>query len=171
MKVTTMRKLAFLAAIALTGVFGLSACNQQESGEQAQQQVQAPATKPTDPTDSTGWKKYLVEQVKQHMQGVNTRPYMYYVPGGDSDDALSQRQNQLDNVSDVVARTVLPGNMMAFGGPDSAKTADLIIAAFKNAQPGSFKGVVVLFVGDAADQQRVADALKPSAAEFRFAQM
>jgi hypothetical protein len=93
------------------------------------------------------------------------------VPGGDSDDALSQRQNQLDNVSDVVARTVLPGNMMAFGGPDSAKTADLIVAAFKNAQPGLFKGVVVLFVGDAADQQRVADALKPSAAEFRFAQM
>ncbi|MCE5231710.1 MAG: hypothetical protein ABFC67_00550 [Mizugakiibacter sp.] len=166
-----MRKLAFFAAIALTGAFGLSACNQQEAADQTQQQVQAAVTKPTDGNDTAGWKKYLVQVVTQHMQGVNARPYMYFVPGGDNDEAVGQRQNQQDNVSDVVARTVLPGNMMAFGGPESAKTADLIVAAFKNAQPGSFKGVVVLFVGDAADQQRVGDAVKPSAAEYRFVQM
>jgi hypothetical protein len=31
--------------------------------------------------------------------------------------------------------------------------------------------VVVLFVGDSADKQRVQDAIAPSGADFRFAQM
>jgi hypothetical protein len=66
---------------------------------------------------------------------------------------------------------VLPGNLLAFGGPDSAKTADFVISAFGKAQPGTFKGVIVLFIGDEADHQRVEDAIKPSGATFRFVQM
>jgi len=61
--------------------------------------------------------------------------------------------------------------MLVFGGPDSGKTADLIVAAFKDAKPGSFKDVIILFIGDKADEQRVTDALKPIGATFRFVAM
>mgnify|MGYP001552894608 CR=1 FL=1 len=70
-----------------------------------------------------------------------------------------------------MARGVLPGNLLAFGGPDSTKTADLVVAAFKDAKPGSFKDVIVLFIGDKAHEQRVTDALKPTGATIRFVVM
>lgn len=163
-----MRKLIFVAALGLATVFSLSACNKQEN---TQTQEVMP-TKPASPTDKTGWKNYLVAIVKKNLDGMTAkRPYLYFIPAGDTDEALSQRMNQLGNVQDVVARTVLPGNLMAFGGPDSATTADFIAKAFANAQKGAFKGVIVLFIGDQADRQSVADALAPSGATFRFVQM
>jgi hypothetical protein len=110
--------------------------------------------------------------VKQNMKDVKTNhPYMYFIPSGDAQDVQDARKNQLDNVSTTVARGVLPGNMMAFGGPDSKLTADMIIDSFKEAQDGTFKGVVVLFIGATADQDRVKDALAKSAADYRFVEM
>jgi hypothetical protein len=106
------------------------------------------------------------------MQGMKAdRPYPYLVPGGDSEEAVAGRGRQLSNVQDTVARGVLPGNMLVFAGPDSAKTADLVGEAFKDAKPGSFKDVIILFIGDQADQQRVDDVLKPTGATVRFVQM
>jgi hypothetical protein len=102
------------------------------------------------------------------MQGMSaSQPYAYMVPAGDSDDVKDSRDRQLSNVQDTVARGVLPGNMLVFGGPDSGKTADLLTTAFKDAKPGSFKGVIVLFIGDKADEQRVEDVLKPTNATIR----
>jgi hypothetical protein len=60
--------------------------------------------------------------------------------------------------------------MMAFGGPDSKMTSDLIINAFKDAQPGSFKDVVVLFIGATAEGAAVKLALDPTGADVRFVQ-
>ena len=164
-----MRKLALYAAVALIGALSLSAC--QKQADQAAPQAQQVA-RPTSPTDTAGWKAYLVQVVTKNMEGMTAnQPYMYYVPAGTDDATVQARQRQLDNVSGTVARGVLPGNLMAFGGPDSSQTAQMIITAFKDAQPGSFKGVIVLFVGDKADEQGVAQALQGSAATFRFVQM
>jgi hypothetical protein len=66
---------------------------------------------------------------------------------------------------------VLPGNLLAFGGPNSSKTGDFVIAAFKDAKPGSFKGVIVVVIGDQADQQRVEQALQPTGATVRYVLM
>ena len=60
---------------------------------------------------------------------------------------------------------------MAFGGPDSTTTADLIIDSFKDAGAGTFKDVTILFVGAQADSDRVKEALVPAAASYRFAEM
>src|SRR5262249_54435 len=107
-----------------------------------------------------------------NLQGVKTsRPFMYLVPAGDGADQQEQRKNQLDNVTMAVQRGVLPGNMMAFGGPDSKLTADLLIEAFKPAQDRAVKGVVVLFVGGPADNDRVKEALTKTGAELRFVEM
>jgi hypothetical protein len=165
-----MRKILPLLALC-SALFVLVACN--SSDEQAQQAAaeQAPAVlpAPTDPNDKDAWKKYLVSVVTANMQGVKSNhPYMYYVPAGQDDAAVADRGNQLENVRNVALRGVLPGNMMAFGGPDSAITAQLIVDAFTDVQAGAFKDVVILFIGAPADAETVKQALASSGAEVRF---
>ena len=165
-----MRKILATIVIACAATFALSACDQKEKAKDATaDQAAAVVPKPTDANDKTAWKKYLVSVVTANMTGVKTNhPYMYFVPSGDDDAAKTDRANQLDNVKNVVARGVLPGNLMAFGGPDSKITADLIVEAFKEVQAGAFKDVIVLFIGSAADAETVKQALTPSGAEVRF---
>ncbi|HJU38775.1 MAG TPA: hypothetical protein VJ724_04325 [Tahibacter sp.] len=166
-----MRKFLQIALIGVLSTFALAACDKKEE-EKAAAPVAVEVKMPTDANNTQAWKAYLVDVVKRNMAGVTSgRPYMYFVPGGDTTEAQDQRINQLSNVQTVVARTVLPGNMIAFGGPDSKLTADLILDAFKDAKPGAFKDVVVLFIGAPADQQRVQDALAPTAAVYRFVEM
>ena len=164
-----MYKYALLAAIAITGI---TACSQQdESAQQPTEQVAA-VTKPTDPNDSKAWNAYLGQIVQKNMQGMTAdRPFPYLVPGGDTEDANALRQRQLEQVQDTVARGVLPGNMLVFAGPSSTKTADLLIEAFKDAKPGSFKDVIILFIGDKTDEDRVNAALQPTGATVRFVAM
>jgi hypothetical protein len=165
-----MRKFLIAATLALAGTLALSACNKQDDGQQTTQQ--AAATKPTNPNDAQAWNAYLSQIVQNNMQGMTAeRPYAYLVPAGDDDDAKAKYNRQLENVQDTVARGVLPGNLLAFAGPNSAKTADFVIAAFKDAKPGSFKDVIVLFIGDQADKDRVTTALQPTGATVRFVAM
>jgi hypothetical protein len=165
-----MRKFLIAATFALAGSLVLSACNKQEDTQQTTQQ--AAATKPTDPNDAQAWNAYLGQIVQNNMQGMTAeRPYAYMVPAGDDDDAKAKYDRQLQNVQDTVARGVLPGNLLAFAGPNSARTADFVITAFQGAKPGSFKDVIVLFIGDEADKDRVTTALQPTGATVRFVAM
>jgi hypothetical protein len=169
MKVTTMRKFLQIAVLGAMSLVALSGCNKKE---EAAAPVAVEVRMPTDATNRQAWKAYLVDVVKRNMQGVTSRaPYMYFVPAGDDQAAIDERINQLENVRTVVERTVLPGNMMAFGGPNSTQVADLVTDAFKEAKQGSFKDVIVLFIGSTADQQRVQDAIATSGATYRFVEM
>jgi hypothetical protein len=170
-----MRKIFPAIAFTCVAALVLGACGQ---AEQAPQQQAAAEQKPevlpapTNPTDKSAWKQYLVSVVTANMQGVKSNhPYMYFVPAGDDDAAKTDRDNQLENVKTVVDRGVLPGNMMAFGGPDSKLTAQLVVAAFKDARAGAFKDVVVLFIGAAVDADGVKQALAASGADVRFVEV
>ena len=166
-----MRKLILVAAVALTASLVLTACNKQ-SDQQVTQQSAQQAPKPTDPNDTQAWNAYLGQIVRKNMQGMTAnQPYAYLVKAPTDDDAKAQNDRQLQGIKDTVARGVLPGNMLVFSGPNSAATADLVIAAFTGASPGTFKGVIVLFIGDKVDEQRVEDVLKPTGAIARFVQM
>jgi hypothetical protein len=175
-----------MLSFALCTVLLLAACgpSDEDKANAAAAAAAAEAAKPVPlppaGSDDAAWQKYLVSVVTRNMQGVKTnRPYMYYVPAGEDLAAEEARGRQLDEVSNTVARGVLPGNMLAFGGPDSKLTADMIVAAFSGdadksttgANDGSFKNVVVLFAGAAADEDRVKQALVKSGAEFRFVEM
>lgn len=165
-----MRKFLTAATLALAASLALSACNKQDDGQQVTQQ--AAATKPTDPGDTQAWNAYLSQIVQNNMQGMTAeRPYAYLVPAGDDEEAQAKYGRQLQAVQDTVARGVLPGNMLAFAGPSSAKTADFVVAAFQGAKPGAFKDVIVLFIGDEADKDRVLAALQPTGATARFVAM
>lgn len=167
-----MRKFALIAAIALAAGLVLGGCSQgSDQDQQASQQAKA-ITKPASITDAKGWNAYLGQLVQKNLQGMAAQqPYAYLVTPGQTDDDKAQNDRQLQNVQDAVARGVLPGNLMAFAGPVSATTADLVVAAFKDAKPGTFKDVIVVFIGDKADEQRVADVVNPTGATFRFVQM
>jgi len=170
--------------LVLAAAFVLTACGPSEADNEKAAAAAAAAQKlaaeqvalvlPKDANDTIGWKKYLSAQVTKFTRDNEATVkanhlYMYYVPGGDSQDAQNLRQQQLNNVTDnVISRGVLPGNLMAFGGPESKATADLIVDAFKGAADGSFKGVFVVFIGGATDQDRVKDSLTKSGADFRF---
>jgi len=165
-----MRKFMQAALLGLVSTLVLTACDKKE--EAAPAPVAVEVKMPTNATDRNAWKAHLVDVVKRNMAGVTSnRPYMYFVPAGEDQAAQDERINQLQNVQTIVARTVLPGNMLAFGGPDSKLTGDLIGDAFKDAKAGAFKDVIVLFVGAAADQQRVQDIVAPSGATYRFVEM
>ncbi len=166
-----MHKLIIVAALALTASLALTACNK-DSGQDTSQQTAQQVTKPTDPNDAKAWNAYLGQIVQKNMKDMTAnQPYAYLVKAPLNTEATEQNGRQLQNVQETVARGVLPGNMLVFAGPDSTTTADLVIAAFKDASAGAFKGVVVLFIGDVKDQQRVEEALTPTGATIRFVAM
>ncbi len=171
-EVIVMRKLLFIAAIALLGTLGLAACSH---GNQGQATTQAKLTRPTCSSDADtcikAWQGYLSQIVEANMGNISNTPYVYFVPSA-ADPATNATVGRVqDQLNTIVAGTVLPGNLVAVGGPSSATTAQLLENAFKQASPGSFKGVVVLFIGDQADSAAVKAAIDPSGATFKFAQM
>lgn len=166
-----MNRILRTAAIGLTLV-ALAACGKKDEAAPAAAPAAPAAAALTVPADgdNQAWKMYLVNVAKKNMEGIRNSPYMYYLPAAAAADFEDQYTRQLDNVSDTVARGVLPGNMLAFGSPESAKMADLIVEAFKSAEAASMKDVRVLFIGDAADSERAKAAVDPSGATFVFAE-
>ena len=125
-------------------------------------------------TDDKEWKMYLQQVVGQHMDGVTDRVFPYYLPAnstaptpGDA-SGRSQYDRQLENVQNVLGRNVLPGNMLVFGSPDSAKMADLLVAAVATGKSDSLKGSQVLFIGKAEDNARVQVAAQAVGAKYIF---
>lgn len=157
---TLVRFAAVLAVLLL-----VAACTKQEAAAPA---VAAPLHAPASQTDDTGWKAYFQDAIGHHDDGVTDRSNAYYLPAPGGADYDGKYNRQLSGVQDVVARGVLPGNMLAFMSPDSTRMADLIVAAFKDSSAGSMKGVIILFVGKSADNERVKAAVTVSGATFRF---
>lgn len=152
---------------------GLSACQSGEDSDAAKTAAPVELNAPAG-NDDNAWKTYLGQVVGQHMSGVTDRVFPYYLPANsteptpDDADNQSQYDRQLENVSTVLARTVLPGNMLAFGSPDSAKMADLVIAAFAGAKADAMKGSQVLFIGKPEDSERVKTAAEAVGATYIF---
>ncbi len=154
-------------------VLALAACESKEDKAKAEKAAaraaasEAAMVVPTS-TDAMAWRTYLTEVVRRNMQGVENPPFMYFLPSPDSEDFENTFRRQADNVGGVLARGVLPGNLLAFGSPDSGKLADLIVDAFDFAGKESMKDVKVLFVGKQEDVERVRAAVEPSGATLVF---
>jgi hypothetical protein len=181
-----MKKYSFrLILVLLTALF-LVACGpseeeKQKAAETAAAQAKAAAEAaamvvPKDAADKSAWQKYfsatIMKFMRENPNGITTNhPYFYWVPAGDGADQQTDRSNALENVKTAVGRGVTKGNLMAFGGPDSKLTSDLAVEAFKDAGEGSFKGVIVLFIGAQADSDKVKDAVAKSGAGYRFIEL
>lgn len=152
----------------------LSACDmgKDSATTDGQQQATSVAVSVPTGTDDKAWREYLMSVAKQNMQGIRNSPYMYYLPSTQDPEFEQKYLRQMENVESVIARTVLPGNMLAFGSPESARMADMVETSFTNwAEPNAFQGVRVLFIGQEADRARVEAAVQPSGAEFVFVEV
>ena len=158
MKITT--RLLLIACLALPL---LTACKQEEAPKA---EVAAALSAPTS-TDENEWNAYLTDVVKRNADGA-TNMYAYTLPVDTSADFQGYYDRQLEKAQLDVARGGMEGTLLAFGSPSSAKSADLAVAAFANAAPGTMKGVKVLFVGAANDSDRVKAAVEPSGATYLF---
>lgn len=154
-----------LAACLGMSVVSLAACKKEEAP--AQQAEATPMTAPTG-TEDAAWKPYLQDVVGRNMGTISNSPIMYYLPAETDSDFQGKYDRLAEQVGNAVQRGVTAGNMVAFGSPASAKMADLIVASFAKAEPGSFNGARVLFVGAAVDNDRVKAAVAPSGAEYVF---
>ena len=160
---TTLHRTATVALLALFA-FGLAACQKEEAPKAA---AAAPVTAPKDGNENA-WQTYASDVVKRNMDGVTNSPYVYFLPADSAADFQGQYDAQLDKVKTDITRGILEGNMLAFVSPASAKMADLVTAAFTGIEPNTMKGVKVLFIGQAADSERVKAAVAPAGVNYVF---
>jgi len=144
---------------------GLVACKKEDAAKlpQTQSVLSAPAK-----DDDASWRQYLVEVTKQNMGNISNSPFMYYL-GPDSDAEFEEKwERQVGNVKTALARGIAPGNMLAFGSPASVKMAELIENTFVDIDEGTMKGVRILFIGEANDNERVQTVVQPTGADYIF---
>ena len=156
-----------LLMIALLSMPLLAACQKEEAPAADAAAVAAPLTRPAT-NDDAEWGAYLSDVVTRNMGDITRNPYLYYLPGSDSAGFEGARERLQEEVEVAMQRGIVEGNLVAFGSPESAMMADIIVSAFAKVDPGSMDGVRVLFIGDAADNERVKTAVAPAGVVYQF---
>ena len=157
----TIARLLMIAVLALP----LAACKKPE--EAPKEAEKAPVSAPVN-DDASAWRAYVTDVVGRHMDGVTNPPFVYLLPSETSPDFQGSYDRLLDKAKSDVSRGILKGNMLAYASPNSAKTADLIIAAFTDVKPEKLKGVKLVFIGKAEDNERVKAAVTASGVDYHF---
>jgi hypothetical protein len=160
------------ALLLLAAVFALSGCETPEDEASTEKKAATAAQLPVPTTsDDNLWKAYLGQEINKHTGVVTDRVISYYLPADNATveaDGRSKYDRLSEGVTAAVSRTVLPGNLLAFGSPDSARMADLITSAFSGAKPDALKGSHVLFIGKAEDSARIKALVEGSGAKYIF---
>lgn len=162
MKTTTRLLLTAVLALPL-----LAACKKEEAAKPAEK---PPLTAPASLDDEKAWEAYVVDVVQRRVEaeGLNTNPYVYFLPPESKPGFQDEYNRLLEKATVDAARGITEGNMLAFASPSSAKMADLVVAAFAKAQPGSMKGVKFVFIGKPEDSERVKAAVAPTGVDYVF---
>jgi hypothetical protein len=157
----TMTRLLVIACLALP----FAACKKEEAQTAAVEA--APMAAPTT-DDVAAWRAYVTDVAKRHMDGVNNSPYVYFLPGEASEGFGGQYERQLEKVEGDLGRGIIEGNMLLFASPSSAKAAELAVTGFSQVQPGTMKGVKVVFIGKPEDGEKVKAAAEPAGVKYVF---
>ena len=145
-------------------VLPLAACNKEEAPKVVEK---APVPAPTN-DDIGAWRLYVSDVVRRNMGSIGNQPYVYLLPGESDGDFQGNYERLAEKAHLYVARGIISGNMLAYASPASAKMADIVIAAFKDVPPETMTGVRVVFIGDAADNERVKAAVSPAGVTYVF---
>ena len=159
-----MKKMTKVLLVAVMALPLLAACKKEEAPVAV---VKAPVAAPTS-DDLDAWRDYLQDVVPRNMGGISNQPYVYLLPGESAPDFQAQYDRMLEKAHNDVGRGIIAGNMLAYASPASARMADIVIASFENVEPDTMKGVRVLFIGAAADSERVKAAVSPTGVEYVF---
>ena len=154
-------------AVGIVLLSGLSGCGSENPSPAVAEQPHV--ARPANPNDVQAWRDYM-GKVADSPSGV-VRPYKFLVPSGTDAMALEQRTQVEQALGAMAAGNSFPGNVIAIGGADPAKTADVVVAAFGKAKPASLKALTVLYIGDDANQARAGKIISASGAGFRYSRM
>ena len=154
-----------LLIAALTVPF--AACKKEDDAPKAAEK--AALTAPTN-EDSAAWKAYVIDVVGRNMEGVTNQPFLDLLPAESSADFQGSYDRLLDKAKSDISRGILAGNLLAYSSASlsSAKSADMVVAAFDGIKPGKLKGVKLLFIGKPEDSDRVEAAVAPSGVNYVF---
>lgn len=157
----TMFRMLLIACLILP----FAACKKEEAPKV--EVVAAPLTAPTN-DDLPAWREYVTDVAKRNMEGINNSPYVYFLPSEATEGFGGQYERQLEKVESDFSRGIIAGNMLVFASPSSGKMAELATMAFTKVGQGTMKGVKVLFIGDAADSEKVKLAAEPAGVKYIF---
>lgn len=160
----TSSRLLLIACLTLPFV---AACQKEEKKEV----VEAAALSAPKTSDENAWNAYLTDVVKRNLDTVTGSTYVYVLPAPEAPTFQGDYERMLEKAQTDLSRGILEGNLVAFGSPNSAKSADLAVAALSKAEPGTMKGVKFIFIGDAADNERVKAAAAPAGVNYTFAEV
>src|SRR3546814_18643598 len=85
------------------------------------------------------WRAYVSDVVRRNMGAIANQPYVYLLPGESDGDFEGNYERLAEKAHTDVARGIIRGNMPAYAAPASAKIADIVIAAFKDAHPDTME--------------------------------
>ncbi len=158
----TMSRLVLTACLALPL---LAACKKEEAAPVA---VAAPLTAPAT-ADDAAWRAYVSDVVTRNMEGINNQPYVYFLPStAGAEDLTGAYERLADKAKGDVARGIVKGNLLAYASADSTRMGDIVVQSFAEVPVDTMKGVRVLFIGAAADNERVAAAVAPAGVDYVF---
>src|SRR5262245_45843383 len=123
-----MKTIRLLFAACLLLPLALGACKKEE----APAAVAAPMAKPTT-NDDAAWGAYLGDVVRRNMEGA-TNTYVYVLPAPETADFQGYYDRQLEKSQGDIERGILENTLIAFGSPNSEKTANLAVASFEKAE-------------------------------------
>ena len=159
-----MNKMTRMILVAFLALPLLAACQKKEAPEAV---VKAPMSAPTT-DDHQAWVDYLNDVVPRHLTGIPNQPYVYLLPGESEPEFADQYGRLLEKAQTDVARGIISGNLLAYASPASARMADIVIASFEGVAPDTMKGVRVLFIGKAEDNERVKAVVEPAGVNYVF---
>ena len=156
-------RLLLIAALALP----LAACN--KDADKPKEAVKAPLAAPTN-EDAAAWRTYITDVVGRNMEGVTNQPFVYLLPAESSTDFQGLYDRLLDKARSAISRGILPGNLLAYSSASlsSTRAPDMVVATFEGVKPDKLKGVKVLFIGKAEDNERVKAAVAPAGVNYVF---
>lgn len=157
----TMTRLLVIACLALP----FAACKKEEAAKV--EAVAAPMAAPTT-DDVSAWRAYVTDVAGRHMDGVTNSPYVYFLPGEASEGFGGLYERQLEKVEGDLGRGIIEGNMLVFASPSSSKAAELAVTGFAQVQPGTMKGVKLIFIGKPDDGEKVKAAAEPAGVKYVF---
>lgn len=159
----TMSRLILTACLALPL---LVACKKEEAAPVA---VNTALSAPAAGADDSAWRAYVSDVVTRNMEGISNQPYVYFLPSAASGEVdMGAYERLLDKAKGDVARGIVKGNLLAYASADSGRMGDIVVDSFAEVPADTMKGVRVLFIGAAADNERVAAAVAPAGVDYVF---
>jgi hypothetical protein len=126
---------------------------------------------PVNPNDVNAWRTFMGQAILDVTHDKTLHPYSFVVPAGDTADATTRRRHEAMTIHAMLGRTAVPGNMIAFTGPDSTKVAEVVASAFQKLPAHTAQGLTVLFVGTPAVARTVESAVSAAGAQLRVRAM